>query len=319
MNQMNRLAYDTLSPGELAGRIQAAKTAKNAVILAHNYQVMEVQDIADHIGDSLELARIAARTEAELVVFCGVDFMAESAKILAPDKTVLLPEYSATCPMANMVTPEALRKAREEHPDVEVVAYVNTTAATKALVDICCTSANAMSVVRSLDPARGKLFVPDRNLGDYINRQTGAGMRLWDGYCVVHDRMNVAQVERARREHPGAVFLVHPEAPPDVVALADRVLSTSGMVRHVQEITDSDEKRRGVIIGTEVGLVDQLRRHHPDVNIWPLLETAICRNMKKTTLQQVCWAIETGNYKVEVSADISAKARASLEKMIAIG
>jgi quinolinate synthase len=174
-------------------------------------------------------------------------------------------------------------------------------------------------VVRSLDCSAAKLFVPDKNLGGYINSQTGAGMRLWHGYCIVHDRMNVEQVRLARAEHPDAVFLVHPEAPPEVVALADQALSTSGMARHVRNMTDPGQKRRGVIIGTEIGLVEQLRAKCPDVAIWPLAENAVCRNMKKTTLPQVAWAIETGNYKVEIPADIIAKARASLEKMIAIG
>ena len=316
---MKRSDYDSLTIEELTLRIEKAKAEKNAVVLAHNYQIMEVQRVADHIGDSLELARIAAKTSADLVVFCGVDFMAESAKILAPEKIVLLPEYSATCPMANMVSPEALREARAKNPGETVVAYVNTTAATKALVDICCTSANALNVVRSLGEGSEMLFVPDKNLGDYVNRETGARMRLWDGYCIVHDQMRVEHVRRAREAHPGAVFVVHPEAPPEVVALADEVLSTSGMIRYVDNITTPEAKERGVIIGTEVGLVDQLREHYTDINIWPLLEGAICRNMKKTTLPQVAWSIETGNYKIELPPDIIERARASLERMIAIG
>lgn len=312
--------YEKLLPRELVARIERAKKEKNAIILAHNYQVMDVQRVADYKGDSLGLARIAAGTDADLVVFCGVDFMAESAKILAPEKTVIIPEIEATCPMANMVSPEELAAEREKYPDRLVLAYVNTTASTKALVDICCTSANALDVVKSLggDP-REILFVPDKNLGDYINRSTGLDMHLWDGYCYVHNFLSVKDAERARSEHPDAVFLIHPEAPPEVVALADHAMSTSGMVNYVRGITDEAAKKNGVIIGTEMGLVNQLIEEYPDVSIWPLNQFAVCANMKKTTLAKVCWSIETEQYKVELPEDIMDKARKSLERMIEIG
>ena len=310
--------YYTLSEEELTSRIQKAKEEKNAIILAHNYQILEVQHVADYLGDSLGLSRIAAETDADVVVFCGVDFMAESAKILSPEKTVLLPEIKATCPMANMVSPEALMKAKEENPDDIVVAYVNTTARVKALVDICCTSANALNIVNTLGK-KEILFVPDKNLGHYVGITTGAEIKLWDGYCYVHNFFTVKDVRRARDAHPDAVFLVHPESPPEVVELADKVLSTSGMVKYVENIKSEDEKHRGVIIGTEIGLVHQLQEKYPDIGIWPLSDFAVCGTMKMTTLPKVCWSIETGNYEINLPDDIIEKARLSLEKMIAIG
>ncbi len=309
--------YYALSEEELTSRIQKAKEEKNAIILAHNYQILEVQHVADYLGDSLGLSRIAAQTDADVVVFCGVDFMAESAKILSPEKTVLLPEIKATCPMANMVTPEALMKAKEENPDDIVVAYVNTTARVKALVDICCTSANALNIVNTLGK-KEILFVPDKNLGYYIGKKTRAKIKPWDGYCYVHNFFTVKDVLRARDAHPDAVFLVHPESPPEVVELADHVLSTSGMVKYVENIKSENEKRLGVIIGTEIGLVHQLQEKYPDIGIWPLSDFAVCGTMKMTTLPKVCWSIETGNYEINLPDDIIEKARLSLEKMIAI-
>jgi len=309
--------YNKLPKEELVSRIEKAKREKNAIILAHNYQMLEVQHVADYLGDSLDLSRIAAETNADTVVFCGVDFMAESAKILSPEKTVLLPEIKATCPMANMVSPEDLVKAKEENPDDIVVAYVNTTASVKALVDICCTSANALNVVSSLGE-KGILFVPDKNLGHYINKTTRTKMKPWDGYCYVHNFFTVNDVRQARESHPDAVFLVHPESPPDVVELADNVLSTSGMVKYVKNIKTDEEKRRGVIIGTEIGLAHQLQEKYPAIGIWPLSEFAVCGTMKMTTLPKVCWSIETGNYEITLPDDILEKARESLEKMIAI-
>ncbi len=310
-------AYTKLPEKELLERIAKAKKEKNAVILVHNYQVLEVQQVADYLGDSLGLSRIAQKTDADVVVFCGVDFMAESAKILSPEKIVLLPEIKATCPMANMVDPDELADAKRQHPEETVVAYVNTTARVKALVDICCTSANAVNVIRTLGD-REILFVPDKNLAHYVGLTTGAKIRPWDGYCYVHNFFTVQDVERVRTAHPDAVFLVHPESPPEVVARADHVMSTSGMVDYVDHIRDDHEKRRGVIIGTEIGLVKQIQKNHPDIAIWPLSDFAICGTMKMTTLPKVCWSIETGNYEITIPDDILEKARASLEKMIAV-
>ncbi|MCD6307591.1 MAG: quinolinate synthase NadA [Candidatus Latescibacteria bacterium] len=314
---MNIEDYEKLSKRELVDRIEKAKKEKNAVILAHNYQILEVQHVADHLGDSLGLSRLAAKTDADMVVFCGVDFMAESAKILAPGKKVLIPEIEATCPMARMVTPDALRKAKAERPDAVVLAYVNTTADVKALTDICCTSANSVAVVNSLGD-REIIFVPDRNLADYTKRQTGASIVPWQGYCYVHNFFTVEDVERERAAHPGAVVLIHPEAPPGVVALADHVFSTSGMARYVADISGDPEKKRGVIIGTEVGLVEQLREKHPDVAIMPLNMYAVCGTMKMTTLAKVCRSIETDSYEVTVPPEVAEKARASLERMIGV-
>ncbi len=314
---MNIEDYENLPKDELVRRIETAKKEKNAVILAHNYQILDVQHVADHLGDSLGLSRLAAETDADVVVFCGVDFMAESAKILAPDKTVLIPEIEATCPMARMVTPDALRKAKEDRPDAAVLAYVNTTADVKALTDICCTSANSVDVVKSLGD-REILFVPDRNLADYTQKQTGADIVPWDGHCYVHNFFGVEDVKRARKDHPNAVLLIHPESPPEVLALADRVYSTSGMARFVAGLESEEDKRNGVIIGTEVGLVHQLKEKHPDVSIHPLNGFAICGTMKMTTLAKVCWSIENGKYEVDVPPDIIEKARASLERMLSL-
>ncbi len=309
--------YKKLPEPELVDRIRKAKKDKNAVILAHNYQRLEIQHVADHLGDSLGLSRIAAKTDADLVVFCGVDFMAESAKILSPQKTVLLPEINASCPMARMVTPEALSAAKAANPEAVVVAYVNTTARVKALTDICCTSANAVDVVNSVKD-REIIFVPDKNLGNYVQSVTGARVNLWDGYCYVHNFLTVEDVHRARREHPEAVFLIHPEAPPEVVGMADRVCSTTGMADYVAAMRTEEEKRNGVIIGTEVGLVHQLREKYPDVAIWALSDFAVCGTMKMTTLAKVCWAIETGNYEVTLPEDVIEKARRSLERMLEV-
>jgi len=307
--------YEKLSEDELVARIEKAKKEKNAVILAHNYQRLEVQHVADYLGDSLELARRAAETDADMVVFCGVDFMAESAKILSPSKTVLLPDIKASCPMAAMVNPDDLRKAKEESPDAVVVAYVNSTAEVKALTDICCTSANAVKVIESIGK-KEILFVPDKNLAGYTKQQTGANIVPWSGFCYVHNFLTVKDVERVRREYPGAVFVCHPEAPAEVVELADHVFSTSGMAKYVDELTDDDAKKRGVIFGTEVGLVNQLRERYPDVNLWPLSEFAVCATMKLTTLAKVCWSIETEQYEIKLSDTVIEKARASLEKML---
>lgn len=314
---MKQEEYKLLSEQELVERINKARKDKNAVILAHNYQRIEVQHIADFCGDSLELARAAAKTDAALVVFCGVDFMAESAKILAPDKTVLIPDNRATCPMAHMVDPESLLKAKKEHPDAAVMAYVNTTAAVKALTDICCTSSNAMKVAKAIGD-REILFVPDKNLASYTKKMTDADIVPWNGYCYVHNAFTVQDVERVRAEYPDAVLIVHPECPPEVVALADHVFSTSGMAQYVASMTGETEKKKGVIIGTEVGLIMQLREKYPDVNLVPLNQFAVCGTMKLTTLDKVCWSIETGNYEVDLPDDVIEKARASLERMLEI-
>lgn len=309
-------AYSLLPEDELVQRIQRAKARKNAVLLVHNYQRMEIQCIADFLGDSLGLSRQATQTEAEVIVFCGVDFMAESAKILNPEKMVLLPDRNAGCPMAAMATAEAVRRRKAEHPDAIVVSYVNTSAEVKAESDICCTSANAVDIIRSLGD-RKILFIPDRNLANYCADQTGAHIIPWDGYCYVHDQFRAEDVERARGTHPGALFVAHPECRGEVLALADHVASTSGMVKWVDTMSEVDA-RRGVILGTEVGLAYQLQRKYPDRCIVPLKEQGICATMKLTNLAKVAWSIENEMHRIDVPEDIRVRAQAALDRMLAV-
>ncbi|MBS1194445.1 MAG: quinolinate synthetase complex, subunit, partial [Methanomicrobia archaeon] len=260
---------------DLADRIQALKEERDAVILAHNYQVPEVQDLADLVGDSLELSRAAAERDEAVIVFCGVDFMAETAAILSPEKTVLLPAADACCPMAEMVTAGEVQVLRERYPGAAVVCYVNTTAEVKAASDICCTSANAVRVVQSLEEDR-VIFVPDRNLALYTARFTGKEIIPWEGFCIVHDRITPEEVQEARHRYPGAEVLVHPECRPEVIDLADHVFSTSGMVRHVCE-----SGGEAFIIGTETGILYPIRKRCPGRRCFPLSAKAICTNMKK--------------------------------------
>jgi quinolinate synthase len=292
--------------------IFALKKEKNAVILAHNYQLPEVQDVADLTGDSLELSRAAARLDAEVIVFCGVDFMAETAAILSPQKLVVLPEKVAGCPMAHMITPEKLRDMRSLYPEAAVVAYVNTTAEVKAESDICCTSANGVQVVNSLEQ-KEVIFVPDRNLAAYVQRYTDKKIVPCDGYCYVHDRFTPDDVRKARALHPNAEVLVHPECRPEVIDMADYVFSTSGMGRHAR--TSSAKE---FIIGTEVGMIYRLKKDNPDKEFYPLSEKAVCHNMKKTDLEKVLRALQTLEPRVTVPEEIAVKARRSIERMLAV-
>jgi len=324
--------YQRLSSDALYTDIARLKQERGGIFLVHNYQRLEVQRLADHIGDSLALAQAAAKSRARLIVFCGVHFMAETAKILNPRSKVIMPDPSAGCPMADMVTPEALRATKERYGDPSVVAYVNTSAAVKAGSDICCTSSNAVAVVRSLPPDRSILFVPDRNLGSYAARISGLPARdlaaasagapakagreliLWPGHCYVHSRFTVDDVRMAREDHPGARLIVHPECQPEVVALADEVASTSGMVKAVREQAGIAEW----IIGTEMGLVDQLASAHPGKGIHPLARHATCSNMKLTTLAKVAWALDNEQGEVTVPAVVADRARLALERMLAV-
>ncbi|MFO8007738.1 MAG: quinolinate synthase NadA, partial [Candidatus Brocadiia bacterium] len=271
----------------LEERIAALRAQRDAVILAHNYQLPEVQDVADFVGDSLGLSRKAAETDADLIVFCGVYFMAETAAILCPDKTVLIPDEHAGCPMVDMTPVSALRELRRQHPDALVVTYVNSSAALKAESDCCCTSANAVSVVRSIPADREIIFLPDQYLGSYVQEQTGRGLILYPGYCPTHVRIRPADIRRLLREHPGAEVMVHPECRPDVRALADYVESTSGMCRRARE-SEADE----MIVGTEIGLVPRLRRENPGKEFYVASEAPACPNMKRTTLERVFWSLE---------------------------
>jgi len=285
---------------------------KNAIMLAHNYQLPEIQDTADICGDSLELSRKAAQTDADIIVFCGVHFMAETASILSPDKTVLLPREDAGCEMADMITAESLQKKIDALPPMPVVTYVNSTAAVKALSTICCTSANVVKIVESLDAAE-ILMTPDRNLAKYAESQTGKKIHIWDGCCPYHDRLTPAQVAAAREEHPNAVFMAHPECRPEVVALADVIASTSGMIRHAQ--TASETK---FIIGTEVGLLHTLNKQNPEKTFYPASAELLCPDMKKITLADVLSCLENISGEVKVPAEIRVPALAAVERMIAI-
>ena len=298
---------------DVTGRIAELKRRKNAVILAHNYQLPEVQDIADFVGDSLELSRKAAALEASMIVFCGVHFMAETAAVLAPGKTVLLPEVEAGCPMADMINARELRAWKARYPGLKVVCYVNTSAEVKAESDICCTSSNAVAVVNSLGVDR-VLFVPDKNLAAYVARETGKDIIAWDGYCHVHHRLTPRDIEEARALHPQAEVWVHPECPLDVIDRADKVLSTGKMVLEARKTT-----RREVIIGTEKGIIYRLAKENPAVAFFPARETALCAHMKMTTLDKVLRALETDTFRVEVPADIAARARGAIEAMLRIG
>jgi quinolinate synthase len=297
---------------ELKEEIRRLAKERNALLLAHNYQRDEIQEIADLTGDSLGLSLEAARTEAQVIVFCGVHFMAESAAILAPEKIVLLPRPDAGCPMADMVTAEGLREMKARHPGAPVVTYVNSSAAVKAESDICCTSANAVKVVNSLD-APEVLLVPDRNLGRYIAARTSKICHIWEGYCPTHDRLTPAEVQRARAEHPQALFVAHPECTPEVLALADHICSTSGMYAFAAE-----NPARSFIIGTEVGILYRLRRDNPDKEFILPSARLICPNMKLTSLEDVLASLQTMSPQITVPADVRERAVITLERMLAV-
>ncbi len=292
--------------------ILALKKKRNAVILAHNYQIPEVQDVADLVGDSLELSRAAAHLDAEVIVFCGVDFMAETAAILSPQKKVVLPEKGAWCPMAHMITPDQLQELKTLYPEAAAVCYVNSTAEVKAESDICCTSANGVQVVNSL-PQKQVIFVPDRNLAAYVARHTEKQIIPWNGYCYVHDHFTPDEVRVARARHPQAEVLVHPECRPEVIDLADYVYSTAGMGRHARM-----SKAREFIIGTEVGMLYRLKKENPGKEFYPLSEKAICQNMKKTNLVKVLQALQTLEPRVTVPEETASRARRAIERMLAV-
>ena len=298
---------------ELVEKISDLKKRRNAVILVHNYQLGEVQDIADFIGDSLELSQNAAKTDADVIVFCGVHFMAETASILCPDKVVLLPDMNAGCPMANMITAERLRTKKKEHPQAVVVCYINSSAEVKAESDICCTSANAVGVVESLD-AREILFVPDQYLGHYISTKTDKKMILWPGFCPTHVRIKPERIKELKQEYPQAKVVIHPECRPEVIALADEVLSTSGMCRYAQR----DEVRE-MVVGTEMGIIHRLKKENPGKRFIPVSEQAICPNMKLINLEKVLWSLEEMTPEVKVPDEIRLKAIAAVDKMLRIG
>jgi len=301
------------SDASLIEEILRLKRQRKAIILAHNYQLGEVQDIADFVGDSLELSQKAAGTDAEVIVFCGVHFMAETASILCPDKTVLLPDMHAGCPMADMITPEGLRQKKKEHPGATVVCYINSSAEVKAESDVCCTSANAVKLVDKLADKRQILFVPDQYLGHYISTKTGREMILWPGFCPTHLRIKAQDIVRLREEHPQAKVVVHPECRPEVVALADEVLSTGGICRFAAR-TEAKE----IIVGTELGIIHRLRKENPDKRFIPASEQAICPRMKLITLENILWTLEDMAPEVKVPEDIRLRAKAAVDKMLEV-
>jgi quinolinate synthase len=318
-------------------RILKLKKDLNAIILAHNYQRPEVQDIADITGDSLELSRAAARTDVKVIVFCGVHFMAESASILSPDKTVLLPEMEAGCPMADMITVEGprttkrglfqelygitfefpddytLRDIKAQHPGVPVVAYVNTSAAVKAESDICCTSSNVVKVVESLKEDT-VICIPDRNLSAFAAKRTKKRIIAWDGFCNVHHvQLTLDDVTRSKAEHPKALLVAHPECPPEIQDLADHITSTSGMLRFCKESPE-----REFIIGTEEGLLHRLKKESPDKHFFLLSRKMVCPNMKRTKIESVLAAMEKMQYVIKVPDEIRVKAKRALDRMLEI-
>lgn len=295
---------------EIKRTIEKLKKEKNAIILAHNYQIGEVQDAADYIGDSLGLSQKAAQVEAEIIVFCGVHFMAETASILAPEKTVLIPEIKAGCPMADMITASELREWKRNYRGKKVVCYVNTTADVKAECDICCTSSNAVKVVGSLD-GNEILFVPDKNLGAYVARNTNKKIISWDGYCYVHKNILAKDIKKKRSLYPGGEVWVHPECRPEVIDLADKVLSTGQMVKEGRAT-----KKKDIIVGTETGIIYRLKKENPTKNFYPARDHALCSNMKKINLIKVLKSLKDMTYKVEVPLEISQRARGAIEKMV---
>ncbi|MFO7871744.1 MAG: quinolinate synthase NadA [Kiritimatiellia bacterium] len=297
----------------LTEKVVRLKQVRNAVILAHNYQLPEVQDIADFAGDSLGLSRQAAKTEAEVIVFCGVDFMAETAAILSPEKKVLMPDLNAGCPMADMITAEDLRRMKTEHPGARVVCYVNSTADVKAESDVCCTSANAVRVVESFDKTEEIIFVPDKYLGAYVQEETGRKLLLWPGYCPTHVRIMPKHIERLKSSHPHAVTMVHPECTPDVRRMADQVLSTGGMCRFA-----ASSQAGEFIVGTETGIIHRLRKENPGRHFYPAAESAVCPNMKRTTLEKVLWSLQDMRHVVTVQEKTAVRARCAIERMLEI-
>jgi quinolinate synthase len=304
--------FFVLDTTTLRNDILQLKEERNAIILAHNYQVGPVQDVADVVGDSLELARAAATMDGKVIIFCGVDFMAETAAILSPEKIVVLPAADACCPMAEMITAGELALVKSRYPEAAVVCYVNTSAEVKAESDICCTSSNAVKVVTSLHEDQ-VIFVPDRNLARYVARFTGKEILPWEGFCIVHDRITADQVRTARERHPKAKVLVHPECRPEIIDCADHVASTSGIIRYV---CTAQEKE--FIIGTEVGILHRIAHECPSKVCYPLSEAAICRNMKKTDLITVRDALDRLHPRITVPQNIARRARTAIDCMLAL-
>lgn len=298
---------------DLVEQIAELREDLNAIILAHNYQRGEVQDMADYTGDSLELSRKAAGTDAEVIVFCGVHFMAETAKILSPEKTVLLPDEEAGCPMADMITSDQLAQEKAKYAGVQVVCYVNSSADVKAGSDICCTSANAVQVVQAMDKDRPILFIPDQYLGHYAMRKTGREMHLWPGYCPTHMRIGVEDVSRQRARYPEAKVVVHPECRPEVIDVADEALSTGGIIRYARSYQGNT-----LIVGTETGILHRLQKENPAVEYVAVTDRGVCPNMKRITLEKVLWSMQEMEPRIEVEEEVRQGALAAVERMLAL-
>jgi len=297
---------------ELLKQIDLLKKEREAVILAHNYQPPEIQDLADFTGDSLELSRIAAKTPAKVIVFCGVQFMGETAAILSPDKTVLLPVLEAGCTLADYATAERLREAKKKNPDAVVVTYVNSSAEVKAESDICCTSANAVQIVQAIDCNRPILFVPDYNLGHYAAKMTGRDLILWDGCCPTQALLSTFAIAKARKKWPGAQVIMHPECKAETLELADFVGSTSGMLNYVKK----QPAGASFIVGTEVGLLHRLQKENPGKTFHVASDYLICPMMKMTTLKDVKDSLEKMRYVVKVETSVRLRAKAAVDAML---
>ncbi len=298
----------------LIDNIVKLKTEKDAIILAHNYQIDEIQDIADFVGDSLQLSIKASKVKNKIIVFCGVHFMAETAKIISPERKVLLPDKYSGCPMADMITDKQLANLKKEYPGAVVVCYINTSARVKALSDICCTSSNAVKVVNSIHEDKQIIFIPDKYLGSYVQSQTGRKMILWNGFCPTHARIDVKTIITLKKEHLSAVVLVHPECTPDVIEIADKVASTGGMLSFVKQST-----KKEFIIGTEIGLIYRLKKENPDKVFYPASSHAICPNMKLINLEKLLWALEEEQFEIRLPQDVIDKARTTIDNMLALG
>jgi len=298
---------------QLLGKIEKLKDKREAVILAHNYQPGEIQDLADFTGDSLGLSIKASQTEAETIIFCGVRFMAETAAILSPEKTVLLPDKSAGCPLADMITAEQLRQLKKEHPDALVVCYVNSSAEVKAQSDYCCTSANAVEVVNSLPKDKRIIFIPDRHLGQFVAGRTGRDLILWPGYCHVHVVITEEDIKNAKAKYPDAIVMAHPECTEPVKELSDELLSTGQMLKFAAK---SPAKR--FIIATEIGIIHALKKQNPESEFYPASDRAICPNMKKITLDKIIGSLEDMQHKVTVPEKIRIRAKKSIDRMVEV-
>jgi quinolinate synthase len=292
-------------------KISELKKKHNAVILAHNYQRGEIQDVADFVGDSLGLSQQAAKTDAELIVFCGVHFMAETAALLSPDKTVIMPDEHAGCPMASMITARELKEKKKLYPNAKVVCYVNTTAAVKAESDICCTSSNAVKIVSSFSEDEEIIFVPDKSLGAYVSSCLDREMMYWEGYCPTHHRILAEQIVKMKSEHPEAEVVVHPECTPDVIALADHVASTTGILNYAHSSNSKE-----FVIGTELGILHRMKKENPDKTFMPVTPLSDCPNMKLNTLEKLLWSLEDLQFVVTVPENIAVEARKAIQRML---